>query len=443
MLSRRAVLCALAVILVGSGLSASTWPSFRGLNATGIGSGTPPVSWNVSDGTNIAWKAQVPGLGHSSPIVAGDLVIVTTAVAVDGANAPVTLGNSSVAGIGSASDTGVHEWRIYAFDRRTGRERWQHVAHRGQPRLKRHVKASHASATPATDGKVIVALMGTEGMFCYSVDGRLLWRKDLGVMDVGLVDDPTYQWGPASSPVIAGGRIVVQNDRHSGSWLASFDLATGDEQWRVPREEMPSWATPLVVTRGGRSIVITNSPRRVAAYDLATGTPLWHLSDGTQVKVPSPVVSGNLAIITGGYAPGTRPTFAIPLDATGEVTPARLAWQIDRGSPYTTTPIVYEGVLSMVTDAGVLSAYDAATGARLYQERVGPGAGGFSASPVAAAGRLYFASEDGDIHVVRAGRTFERLATNPFGEMLLATPAISNDLLIVRTRSQLVAIGRP
>jgi len=436
-------LCALSVSVSVAGIGATSWPAFRGVNGAGIGSGTPPATWNVAAGTNIAWKVQVPGLGHSSPIVTGDIVIVTTAVALDGRSAPVTVGNSSVAGIDSAGDTGEHEWRIYAFDRRTGRERWHHVAHRGRPRVKRHVKSSHASATPATDGKVIVALMGTEGMFCYSIDGKLLWRKDLGVMDVGLVDDPTYQWGPASSPVIADGRVLVQNDRHTDSWLASFDLATGNEQWRATRDEMPSWATPVVASREGRSMVITSSPRWIAAYDLTTGALLWQLADGTQVKVPSPVIAGNLAIITGGYAPGTRPTFAVPLGASGALTPDRLAWQIDRGSPYTATPLVYDGILYMVTDAGVLSAYDAASGARLYQERVGPGPGGFSASPVAAAGRIYFASEDGELHVVRAGRTFERLATNDFDEMLLATPAISGDLLVVRTRSQLVAIGRP
>jgi outer membrane protein assembly factor BamB len=187
--------------------------------------------------------------------------------------------------------------------------------------------------------------------------------------------------------------------------------------------------------------VVTSSPRRIRAHDLATGREVWWFEDGTQVKVPSPVIAGDRAIVTGGYAPGTRPTWAIPLSATGLVAADDLAWQIDRGSPYTTTPVAYDGVLYMVTDAGILSAYDVVTGERLYQERLGGGAG-FSASPVLADDRLYAASEDGDVFVVRAGRTFELLATNSVGQIVMATPAIAGDQLIVRGVADLFAFSR-
>jgi outer membrane protein assembly factor BamB len=429
----------LVVVLSGIGLSAQEWSGFRGASLAGVAAGSPPAVWNVTTGQNIAWRTAIPGLSHSSPIVWGDRVYVTTAVDVGGAAANVRLGDSSKAGIDSATDTGVHEWRLYAIDRATGRIVWQQVAHRGQPRVKRHVKASHASATPATDGRFIVALMGSEGLFCYRMDGTLAWRKDLGVMDVGLVDDPTYQWGPASSPVIAGNRVIVQNDQHRNSFLAAYDLATGNGLWQSARDEMPSWATPVVVRAGDRSLVITNSPKGIRAHDLVTGREVWRLDDNTQVKVPTPVVAGDRVIATGGWSPGTRPTFAIPLGSSGLIPPSALAWQIERGSPYTSTPVVVAGLLYMVTDAGILSAYDVTTGARIYQQRLGAG-GGFSASPVSAGGRLYVTNEDGDVFVVRAGRTFELLQTNSLGEVALATPAINGDMLLFRGRGHLTAV---
>jgi outer membrane protein assembly factor BamB len=444
MFKQTLILVALAGVFA-TGLSAREWPGFRGGPAAGVGTGTPPVSWSVTAGTNIAWRTAIPGMGHSSPIVAGTRVYVTTAVPLAGGNLSVTLGDSSRAGIDSARDAGQYEWRLIALDRASGKVLWSRVAHTGVPRSKRHVKASHASATPATNNRVVVALMGSEGLFCFNAaDGALLWKQDLGAMDVGLVDDPTYQWGPASSPVIAGNLVLVQNDQHKGSALSAYDLASGKRVWTSPHQDMPSWATPLVTTVAGQSIVITNSPTRIRAHDLRTGKELWHMEDGTQVKVPSPVLSGSHVIVTGGYAPGTRPTWAIPLsvkpDAQGAVSKTSVAWTIDRGSSYTSTPVVYQGLLYMVTDAGILSAYDAATGARVYQQRLAAGAG-ISASPVAAGGRLYFASEDGDVFVVKAGRTFELLATNSMGAVTMATPAIDGNRLFVRTATHLVAIG--
>ena len=433
------------MIVSASGISAQEWPAFRGGSAAGVGAGTPPATWNVAAGANIAWRTAIPGMGHSSPIVSGSRVYVTTAVPASGAGTSVTLGDSSKAGIDSARDAGRYEWRLIALDRVSGKVLWSTVAHAGVPRSKRHVKASHASATPATNGKVVVALMGSEGLFCFNaVTGALLWKQDLGVMDVGLVDDPTYQWGPASSPVIAGNLVLVQNDQHKGSALSTYDIASGKRVWTSPHTDMPSWATPLVTTVAGRSIVITNSPTRIRAHDLLTGRELWHMDDGTQVKVPSPVLSGSNVIVTGGYAPGSRPTWAIPLgakpNAQGGIDPKTVSWTIERGSSYTSTPVVYQGLLYMVTDAGILSTYDVATGARVYQQRLAAGSG-ISASPVAAGGRVYFTSEDGDVFVVRAGRTFELLATNSMGAVTMATPALDGNRLFVRTATHLVAIG--
>jgi len=274
------------------------------------------------------------------------------------------------------------------------------------------------------------------------MNGTLKWRQDLGVMDVGLVDDPSYQWGPASSPTIFDNTVIVQNDRHKESFVAAFDLASGKQLWRTPHDEYPSWATPTVARGTGRAEIVTNGGKFIRGLDPKTGRELWRLPDNlTQVKVPTPIVSGDLAIVTGGYPSGGRPIYAIRLGGSGELTQNALAWRTERGSPYTGTPIVYDGILYACTDNGILSAYDPKSGARIYQQRVGAGSSGFSASPVAADGKLYLASEDGDVFVVRAGRKYELLSTNRMGEPTMATPALSGNLLIVRTQTQLVGIG--
>ena len=432
----------LAVALASASAQTPTtnWPGFRGANTAGVSSTAVPTSWDLASSRNVAWKTPIPGLAHSSPIVWGDRVYVTTAVAATGRPA-VKTGDVDKSGIDSATDTGPHTWRLIAVDRQTGKIVWDRAVHQGVPRMKRHVKASHASATPATNGQVIVALMGSEGLFCFDMNGNLKWRTDLGVMDVGLVDDPGYQWGPASSPVILGDRVIVQNDRHKDSFLAAYDLATGKEAWRTRHDEYPSWATPLIVRMTARTELVTNAGQYIRGFDPDTGRELWRLSDeNTQVKVPSPVVAGDLVIVTGGYPPGRRPIYAIRPGGSGTLSKQTLAWQTDRGAPYTGTPLVHDGIVYACTDNGILGAYDAATGARIYQQRVSRSAAGFSASPVAADGKIYLASEEGDVYVVRAGRTFELLATNPFGEPLMATPAISGNMLIVRTIGQLIGI---
>ena len=437
----RAARIALAVTLTATAtLEAQNWPAFRGANGAGVGSGTPPSSWDVTTGRNVAWRTAIPGLAHSSPIVWGDRVYVTTAVAVSGA-ATVVTGDSSKSGIDAANDMVAHTWRMLAIDKRSGAIVWDREIHRGVPRVKRHVKASHASSTPATNGRAIVAILGSEGLFCFDMNGAVTWRQDLGVMDVGLVDDPTYQWGPASSPIIDGTRVSVQNDRHKDGFLAAFDLATGKPVWRANRDELPTWSTPLIVDAAGRRELITNGGKYIRGYDPLTGKELWRFADAaTQVKVPTPVSTGSAVIVTGGYPPGGRPIYAIRPGGSGDLTPAAMAWSTPNGAPYTGTPLVHDGIVYACTDNGILSAYDATSGERIYRSRVSESAAGFSASPVVAGGRIYLASEEGDVFVVKAGRTFELLSTNTMGEIAMATPALSGDMLLVRTKGHLVAV---
>jgi outer membrane protein assembly factor BamB len=419
--------------------SAADWPQFRGPDGSGVADQQNlPVEWDVERGRNLLWRTALPGLGHSSPIVWGERVYLTTAIA-EGREVGLLLGDSDAAGIDPADDMVPHRWDLIALDKRTGAVSWQKTAHRGVPRVKRHIKASHASATPATDGRRIVALLDSEGLFCFDMDGNPLWRADVGVLDAGYWGEPQYQWGPASSPLIHENLVFVQNDRHKDSFVAAYDLATGKEVWRARRDEKPAWSTPALFRGESRSELVTNGANWIRGNDPKTGEELWRVSQGDlQVITPTPIVAGDRIVVTGGNPTGAQPIVVL---RPGPGAEARVVWKADRGSPYTPTPLAYQNVLYVMVDNGILGAYDVETGERLYRERLEVGAG-FSASPVAADGKLYFASEDGDVFVVRTGRRYELLAKNELGEPILATPAISDGTLIVRGRSHLFAFAQ-
>ncbi len=425
----------------------ANWPSFRGPNASGVADGFPtPTTWDAEKMENVLWRTPIPGLAHSSPVVWGDRVFVTTAVNSD----DKTEFKKGQFGSGaSADDLTKHAWRVYCLDRKTGKVLWERTAHEGVPRVKRHVKASHANATPAVDGHRLVVLLGSEGLFCFDHDGNLRWKVDLGVFDTGAFDVPTLQWGPASSPVLYKGLVFVQCDMHKDSFLAAHDVVTGKQVWRTPREELPSWSTPTVVEGPTRVELVTSAPNYTRGYDPLTGKELWRLGGHSKITTPAPVAAHGLIFVADGYSrPGIKPIYAVRPGASGDITlkedeeaNEHVAWSKKRGAPYTPTPVVYGDFLYACTNGGVLTCYEAKTGRQVYEQRL-DGASGFSASPVAADGKLYFPSEDGDILVVRAGPTFELLATNRMGDACLATPAISGGVLLVRTRQAVWALGR-
>ncbi len=423
--------------------SAQNWPSFRGTNASGVSDRSkPPIAWSAEKSQNILWKTAIPGLSHSSPVVWGNRVFVITAISSD----PRTSFNPRDRGIGLADDSVKHTWRIYALDKTTGRVVWEKTAYEGVPRAKRHVKATQANSTPATNGKYVVALFGSEVLDCYDVNGKLILKQDLGVLNPGLWDDPTSSWGHASSPIIYRDRVIVQADGHKQSFIAAFNLKDGKQAWRVERGEITSWSTPTIHETKARTELIANGGRYIRGYDPLTGKELWRFSDdNTQVKMQAPLVAHDLIFITGGY-PAGRAMYAFRSGAVGDIslkpgqeTNEFIAWQSSKGSPYTPTPIIYGDLFYTCADNGVLSAYDARTGELVYQERL---PSSFSASPVAADGKLYLASQDGDVFVVKAGRKFQLLATNPMGQPLMATPALSDGLLILRGENTIYAIGQ-
>lgn len=420
------------------------WPSFRGPHASGVGDGQhPPTSWDPKTGHNVLWSTPIPGLGHSSPIVWGDRIFVTTAVS-DDPNAVFRYGTDGRQD--RRSDRARNTWWVYAIDRRDGDVIWTREAVSGNPSVQRHPKNSYASATPATDGEHVVVLVATGGLFCYDVDGELLWDIDLGPLDSWASYDPTYQWGAASSPIIWDDRVFVQADQQEGSFIAAFDIGTGAEVWRRQRDLISSFATPTIRVGAERTELVTNGAGTMFGYDPATGEELWRLSGSSLNTVPTPVIDQGLAFVTSGYR--TFPIFAIRDGATGDISLAdgersseHIAWNSPRDGPYIATPLVYQGLLYVVSANGVLTVFNSTTGEQVYKRRIGTIGGAYSASPVAGDGRLYLTSEDGDIFVVKAGPEYELLATNSMDEVLLATPAIANGQMIIRTTGHLVAVA--
>jgi outer membrane protein assembly factor BamB len=378
----------------------------------------------------------------SSPIVWGDRVFVSTAVSSDASSGIRT---GLYGDVEPAKDVSKHTWKVVALDKRSGKILWERVAHEGIPRTKRHPKSSQASATPVTDGRRVVVSFGSEGLFAYDLDGKPLWKRDLGLLNAGWFYDPDYEWGIGSSPIIWKNLVIVQCDIQKNSFIAAFDVATGQPVWRTMREEIPSWSTPAIFEHDGRTELVTQATTFTRGYDPATGKELWRLSGNSEITIPTPIVGPGFVIVTNAYR-GIQPIYAIKPGASGDITPKSgqtegpfISWSTNRGGPYIPTPVIYRGHLYVVQVNGVLAAYDVRTGQRVYQERVGAG-GSFSASPVAADGKLYLSSEDGDVFVVKAGPAFELLASNRVGQVVMATPAISDGTLFIRGLKDVIAI---
>lgn len=426
------------------------WPQFRGRGASGVAEGAkPPIRWSAGGpagepAVNIRWKTEIPGLGHSSPVVWGDRLFVTTAV-----SSQPTTDLRIASPMESAADMSVHTLKVYALDRRTGAVLWEKTVYSGVPRTKRHPKNSFASATPATDGRYLVVLFGSHGLFCFDLEGNLLWQKDLGLFDAGFFQFIEYQWGDASSPVLFQDTVIVQCDRQKDSFLAAYSLADGSLRWRTARDELPSWGTPTLFKGSDGAELVTNGVQGIRGYDASTGKELWHLPTGnSMISGSTPVVSavGDLFIIGNGYRP-LKPLYAIRRGTRGAITleesgssPA-VAWSRKSGGPYYITPLVHGEHLFVLTENGVLTLYYVLDGEVIYRQRVGDKGATFSASPVTADGHIYLASEDGDIYVVKTGIEYQLVAVNPVGELIMATPAIVDDMIYVRTRRHVLGIG--
>ena len=405
-----------------------------------MGSGTadganPPTTWNAEKNLNIAWKTPIPGISVSSPVIWEDKVFLVTSISND---PQAGFRHGLFGDVEPDKDQGEQTWKVYCLDRKTGKILWDQVAIKGIPRNKRHPKSSFSSPSPATDGKRVIAYFGSEGLYAYDMGGKLLWKKDVGVQDAGWFFDPDFEWGAGSSPVIYKNMVIIQSDQQKKSWLGAFDTTTGKEVWRVERDEIPGWSTPVVFEQNGTAQLITNSVKRIRSHDPATGKLIWELGGNSEITATTPVSAPGLIFIANGYPP-IQPIYAVKWEAKGDITlkdgtesNEGIAWSKKRGGPYLPSPLVYGDLLYLCSNNGVLTAYNTKTGERVYQERIGGKGGAFSASPVAADGRIYLTSEDGDIFVAKAGAAYQHLSTNPIGEVLMATPAISKGMIVVR-----------
>src|SRR5687767_14181872 len=426
-------------------VQAQNWPQFRGPGASGVVEGrTAAVKWDAAKSVNTRWKTAIPGLAHSSPVVWGDVVFVSTAI-TSAAKDETRFG--LYGDVAPVKNDPKHTWKVYALNKRTGKILWERVASEGVPKVKRHPKSTHADSTPVTDGKYLVVLFGSEGLYAYDLKGKLLWKQDLGVLDAGWFYDPDYQWEYASSPIIYKNLVIVQADLQKNSFVAAYDIKSGKQVWKTPREEIPSWSTHTVYAGRTRAELITNGTKAIRGYDPMTGKELWRLTPNSEIATPTPFAAHDLIYVTNGYRP-IQPIYVVRPGAMGDITLKEgkdssefIAWSKPRGGPYMPTPIVYGDFFYTLSNQGVMTAYNAKTGERMYQERLGGTGGAFTASPVASDGKIYLSSEDGDVFVVKAGPKYELLAKNPVGEVMMATPAISDGLVIVRTVSHLFAFG--
>lgn len=419
------------------------WPSFRGIDASGISEG--PAAPVIFTPATAIWKTAIPGLGHSSPIIWGEQLCITTAIS--GRNdAGLKIG--LYGDVESVPDDTVHEWKVICLDKRKGTIRWQQSVHKGIPKIKRHMKATHANSTLATDGIHLAAMFGSEGLYVYDLKGTLLWKKAFGVLDAGWFTAPEAQWEFGSSPIIHNGMVIIQADVQNNSFLGAFDVKTGKDIWRVSRGDVPTWSTPAVIRVAGREQLVVNGWKHIGGYDLRSGKEIWKLTGGGDIPVPTPIFGHGLIFITSAHGP-LSPVYAIRAGATGDISlsadqtsNANVAWSAPREGSYMATPLLYGDLLYVVRWNGVMSVFEAKTGKRMYQQRLGGGTSAFTASPVANNGRLYFASEEGDVFVVKAGPQYELLSVNTLDAALLASPAISEGRLFFRTGDQIMAFGK-
>jgi len=398
------------------------WPQWRGPHASGVSTtANPPVAW--SEAKNIRWKVEIPGRGSASPIVWGDRIFLLTAVPVGVA------GDAQHAPRGGLRPRGVHRFTVLAIDRRTGNTVWERVAAEAEPHEAAHQdNGTWASSSAITDGQHVYAYFESFGLYAYDMDGKPVWQKDLGDKRM------RNQFGEGSTPFLYKNTLVIVWDQITGgSFVVALDKRDGRELWRVSREEIDTWATPLVIEVDGKAQAIVPAMRRVRSYDVETGAVVWETDGLTMNPIPSPVYDDGLVFLMSGFQGNDLKVVRVA-GAKGNLdgTPA-VVWTFDRDTPYVPSPIVTDGVLYFLkTNSGILSAFDAKTGKPHYQNQRLENVPNVFASPVAARGRVYFAGREGVTAVVRAGATFQLLAANALDDGFDASPALVDNEIILR-----------
>jgi len=413
------------------------WPYWRGPAVDGMAVGDAPLTW--SDTQNVAWKTDIPGLGNSSPVLWGDQIFLTTAIPTGApAAAPATpapdMGRRGPGG-GSGPQP-EHRFEVLSLDRKTGKILWQRTATVAAPHEGYHsTYGSFASYSPVTDGKYVYASFGSRGMYVYDLKGALVWKKDFGVqMRMRMA------FGEGLGPVIADDKLLLVYDHEGESFMVALDKATGKELWRVARAERTNWAAPLVVDFKGRKQVVVSATNRVRSYDLKDGSLIWECAGLGANTIPHPVRQDDLVLVMSGYQ--NPKLMAIRLGREGDLTGTdAVVWTNVKANSYTASPVLFDNKFYVLTDNGMLSCYNAKTGEPYYQATRLPKTYSFKSSPVGANGKLYIASENEDVIVVKMGEKFEVLATNTMpGETFIATPAIAGGEIFLRSKARLYCI---
>jgi outer membrane protein assembly factor BamB len=429
------ILCASCVAWLATTAGAANWPQWRGPGGSGVSSERNlPAEWNVNK--NIKWKTPIAGRGHSSPVVWGNKIFLTTAIEGD-----VVTGAKAVTHIidgqeflhpDSIGADRRHTFKVICINADTGKILWEQTAFEGTPYDNRHRKSSYASSTPVTDGKSVYAFFGTEGLFAYDMNGKLVWKADLGKLG-------TVGMGTGTSPILYENLIIVQCDEESGaaSFIVALDKKTGKEVWRTARKVQASWATPMLVAGAKRTELITSGNEMVIAYDPATGKELWRHKGVDSNAIPSPVANQEMVFISAGFP--AKVVMAINMGASGDLGES-VVWKYAKGTAYVPSPILYGEYLYLTTDRGILTCLDAKTGEVKYEGGRLPIPATFTASPIAFEGKILLTSEDGDTFVIKAGPKHEILGTNSVGEPVYASPAVADGKIFIRGEKNIYCV---
>jgi outer membrane protein assembly factor BamB len=420
----------------------SDWPQFRGPGARGVAASTNlPDHWSATE--NVAWKTEIPGSGWSSPIVWGNRVFLTTAISTGEAEPPKK--GLYIGGERRDAPRPEHQWKLLCLDLSSGKVRWEKVVQEGSPAGPKHVKNTYASETPVTDGERVYVCIGNAGLFCLDLEGKPVWSKPLEPHKI------RAGWGTASSPIVHKDRLYLVNDNDEQSYLVALDKRSGKEIWRVDREEKSNWSTPYLWENEQRTEIVTPGTGKVRSYDL-DGKLLWSFKGMSSITIATPYADHGLLYVSSGFIMDkSRPLYAIRPGASGDISlepgetnNSAIAWCLPTAAPYNPSTLVYDKILYVLHDRGVVSAYDARTGATFYDRERLPEGLHFTASPWAANGRIFCLNEDGVTFMVRAGEHFELLHTNKLAEddMCLATPAVAGDNLLIRTAVRLYCIRK-
>ena len=420
----------------GRAPGADSWGHWRGPSQTGVAAAAVPVRW--SDTSNVAWKVEIPGRGHSSPVIWGDRIFLTTAVPTgrkaEPSDAADRGGRRSDSGAGAHEE---HRFDVLALDRATGKTLWRQTAVTAVPHEGYHATyGSFASNSPTTDGQRLYVSFGSRGLFAYDMSGKPLWQRDFKIQMRMF-----QEFGEGVGPVLDEGRLIVLFDHEGDGFLAMLDAATGREVWRTPRTDGTNWAAPLVARHGGRKQIVVNSPRKIRGYDYESGKQIWETTGLGLNTIPRAVQHGDSVLVMSGFI--NPALFAIRLGREGDLAGTdAIKWRAaNRGLAYTSSPVLHEGRLYFVTDNGMASSIDAETGMPIYQQVRLPKPYAIKASPIAAGGMLYLATEDGDVVVARIGSTLDVVATNTLTDQsFVASPAVAGGDIFLRSRTHLFRI---